>query len=245
MKKAFTLAEIMIVLIVIGVLTAILLPNAFQVTPDESVLKFKKANTTLGNVIRELVYSDKYYADGDLGKKPDGTLIDASSSENKKYFCETFSEIVSVKKKSCSDKVQSSYDYVDLSTLTRDYTDAQYKAKTDEIDTWCKASEKNVGAEIITSDGVIWFQASPGTPFGSQTTVSSTDVRIFADPNSTDEPQVKDYNGFDAAYKVICFDVDGLETGVDAFGYGVRADGKMMPSTRTLEYIQKSIQKED
>ncbi len=243
MRRAFTLAEIMIVFIVIGVLTAILLPSAFQITPDEGVLKFKKANTTLGNVIRELVYSDKYYAEGDLGKKADGTLVD--ETDNKRYFCETFSEIVTYKKKDCSDKVEASHDYIDLSTLTKDYTEAQYKVKTDEIDEWCKAAEKSVGAELVTSDGVIWFQASPGTTFGQQTKKDSADVRIFGDPNSKEEPYVKDYNGFDAAYKVVCFDVDELEDGIDSFGYGIRADGKMLPSTRTLEYIKKSIQKEN
>ena len=69
MKKAFTLAEIMIVLTIIGVLTAILLPIANHSRPDEAVMKFKKADTTLKNVIRELVNSDKYYLNGDLAKR--------------------------------------------------------------------------------------------------------------------------------------------------------------------------------
>ena len=41
-KNAFTLAEILIVLVIIGVLTMILLPMAFQSSPDEEVIKFKK-----------------------------------------------------------------------------------------------------------------------------------------------------------------------------------------------------------
>ena len=49
--KAFTLAEIMIVLVVIGILTAILLPAGFQSAPNENIMKFKKANTTLYRVI--------------------------------------------------------------------------------------------------------------------------------------------------------------------------------------------------
>ena len=39
-KKAFTLAEIMIVLVIIGVLSAILLPVAIHSAPDENVMKF-------------------------------------------------------------------------------------------------------------------------------------------------------------------------------------------------------------
>ena len=38
MKKAFTLAEILIVLVIIGVLTMILLPIAFQSSPEERVM---------------------------------------------------------------------------------------------------------------------------------------------------------------------------------------------------------------
>ena len=45
LKKAFTLAEIMIVLAVIGILTAIMLPTAYQSTPDEDVMKFKNLVT--------------------------------------------------------------------------------------------------------------------------------------------------------------------------------------------------------
>ena len=58
----------MIVLSVIGVLTAILLPVARMSMPDESLIKFGKAHNTLGTVIRELVNGDKYYSEGDLGK---------------------------------------------------------------------------------------------------------------------------------------------------------------------------------
>ena len=42
MKKAFTLAEMMVVLIILGVLTAIILPNAYKMSPDEEVMRFKK-----------------------------------------------------------------------------------------------------------------------------------------------------------------------------------------------------------
>ncbi len=40
--QAFTLAEILIVLVIIGVLTMILLPVAFRSSPNEDVMRFKK-----------------------------------------------------------------------------------------------------------------------------------------------------------------------------------------------------------
>ena len=62
MKKAFTLAEVMIVLVVIGILVAILLPTVQNLTPDEALMKFQKAHNTIHTAIRKLVNSDKYYA---------------------------------------------------------------------------------------------------------------------------------------------------------------------------------------
>ena len=59
MKKGFTLAEIMIVLQVIAVLTVILLPSARNVMPNKDVMKFKKAHNTLYTAISELVNSDR------------------------------------------------------------------------------------------------------------------------------------------------------------------------------------------
>ena len=93
--RAFTLAEVMIVLAIIGILVAILLPTAQNLTPDENLLKFKKANTTLTTAIRELVNSDKYYYDGDLGLDKEGNKIVEA-----KYFCSTLADILTTVKKS-------------------------------------------------------------------------------------------------------------------------------------------------
>ena len=90
-RIAFTLAEIMIVLAVIGVLTAVLLPVAINSTPNENVMKFKKAHNTLLTTVRELVNSDKYYLDGDLGTRADGNPIYVGTDWRaaRRYFCQT------------------------------------------------------------------------------------------------------------------------------------------------------------
>ena len=97
MKKAFTLAEILIVLVIIGILTAILLPIAFQSSPDENVMKFKTGYNTIGSVERELVSSDEYYQDGDLGIRKNGQLIDGTHDGDDIYFCNRFADILSIK----------------------------------------------------------------------------------------------------------------------------------------------------
>ena len=47
LKKGFTLAEVMITLTVIGIITAVIIPVAIHSKPDENIMKFKKAHNTL------------------------------------------------------------------------------------------------------------------------------------------------------------------------------------------------------
>ena len=40
-------------------------------------------------------------------------------------------------------------------------------------------------------------------------------------------------------------DIDGIGKGEDPFGYGIRADGKVLPGARADEWLQKSIQEKE
>ena len=42
---------------------------------------------------------------------------------------------------------------------------------------------------------------------------------------------------------VFCMDVDGINNGEDAFGYGIRVDGKMINGARATEWLNKNLQK--
>ena len=46
----------------------------------------------------------------------------------------------------------------------------------------------------------------------------------------------------DIHYKVICLDIDITNDDEEPFGYGVRADGKIILGKRAQEWLQKSIQ---
>jgi len=243
-KKAFTLAEIMVVLLLIGVLSAILLPVAFNSTPDENVMKFKKGHNTLYTVIRTLVTSDKYYLDGDLGIKADGTLIDSNENiENAKYFCKTFADVVTTKKISCSD-VETEAVY---ST-----TDAKYHPAgavlTTIVDDNC-ANYLNAGEEIVLQDGVVIYQTCPFYSFGI------THAWVHGYSSNTDKRPFADYfddDGFVPIYKIICMDVDGIHPNATPgncvnecpFGYGIRADGKILNGARATEWLKKGLNKE-
>jgi len=241
-NEAFTLAEIMIVLSIIGILTAILLPTAINSAPDENIMKFKKANTTLGMVIRELVNSDKYYLNGDLGIKADGNLIDGTHTGDNTYFCETFADNISTKKVDCfSNKLVG---WADI--------DANDSEKLNEgknrIDTACDDTEGAITSpEIISTDGISYWITSPNIPFGisiKQAHIAiesglgyTNPIRQFGEHVST--------SGFIYSYRIFCFDVDGINKGVPPFGYGIRVDGRILPGARADEWINKSVQSKD
>ena len=65
-KSAFTLAEIMIVFTVIGVLTAILVPALFTASPDQEKLRAKKAFNTLTRAVESLTNSGPYDTNGGI-----------------------------------------------------------------------------------------------------------------------------------------------------------------------------------
>ena len=244
--KAFTLAEIMIVLTIIGVITAILLPVAINSSPDENVMKFKKGNNTLGTVIRELVNSDQYYANGDLGIKPDGTLIDGTHEGDYKYFCETFADVVSVKDVNCfEDKISA---WIDI-----DVADKNNLLKNKKlIDKDCTdTQEKLTKPEITTTDNINFWITSPNIPFG--VTIKQAHENFGVNISTSNIRQFVDYlspSGFIYSYKIFCMDIDGINKGEDPFGYGIRADGKIFTGARADEWradewINKSMQKGD
>jgi len=273
MKKiGFTLAEIMIVLTIIGVLTMILLPIANHSRPDENVMKFKKADTTFKNVIRELVNSDKYYADGDLGvrKMPDGTtrLIDGTNSGDYSYFCNSIADLLSTKKYTCSDSARDGY-YLDLG--------AKYKDVQKFLDCMCATAQKNSSSltQIITTpDNVSYYFLTSKYPFGLSTSnfwsSNSTNCnevygsanycngRMYSGTNNVDD------NGFGRIYATFCIDIDGIPentpypSGCDfniteeksegcgnecPFGYGIREDGKIITGYRAQQWLEKGFQK--
>ena len=246
--KGFTLAEVMIVLTVIGVLAGILIPVANNSRPDEKVMKFKKAHATLANVIHELVTSDKYYAGGDLGVRPDGTIIDGTHAGDYTYFCNSFADVVAAKSVNCKDKLY--YDYKVRYDIRPGLND------NNTLDSHCADAQSDYGGEIETSNGVVYFQIS-AIPFGTPVNTIHTNDNSNLTPQEICS-QAADFapdfclkrlfgdvinDGFDVIYKVFCFDIDGINKGEDPFGYGIRADGKILTGARADEWLNKDFQK--
>ena len=223
MKKAFTLAEIMIVLVVIGVLTGIILPAAFHNTPDKNIMKFKKANNTLAKIVREMASSGRYYKEGDLRYKPDGTTVVPDN-----YMCQVIADLTSTKNVNCSDNSKRNYLYIQpilssasTQTICNANSICNLNNAKDKLDDICDdiASPKGV----TTSDDVIWYEAGRGNYC---ITASSNPECNKADCNYQ--------------YKVLCLKIDNLY-----FGYGIRSDGRIITGLNADRYLNKSIKDDD
>ena len=228
-KYAFTLAEIMIVLVVIGILTGILVPAAMNSMPNENVMKFKKAHNTLYRVINELVSSDKYYADGDLGIRPNGDLIDGTHTGDKTYFCKTFADIITTKQSNCTEQIEYGYTIASDAILKQEVL----------VDNLCrqKANSNTLGMDITTTDRIRYYTV------GSFLFGASLNGRKYLPASLGENPR------FIAA---LCIDVDGTPSEATSsdcinecpFGYAISADGKIYPGQRVLNWLEKSIQEE-
>ncbi|MBR5304795.1 MAG: type II secretion system protein [Candidatus Gastranaerophilales bacterium] len=228
MKKALTLAEIMIVLVVIGIFSAVLLPIARNATPDNDLAKYKKNSSALLLAIKELVHSDEFYADGDLGLKADNTSVD-----DPKYFCKTLAGVLTTKTVNCSsDNLgYNSSAAINLTDIGVDVINGD--SVSDYVDCVCKANTSS-GAEITLVDNTIIYSINPYYHFGSLTeSGSNPEGRLFNLCSSS------------RRYKILCLDIDGIGAGEDPFGYALRVDGAVIPGSRALAWNKKGIYQND
>ncbi len=239
--KAFTLAEVMITLTIIGVISAIVVPVAFHSRPDENVMKFKKAHNTFYQVINTMVTSDKYYQDGDLGTKADGTRAGYTEADST-YFCNTFADLVSTISVNCSmakTVINASHGFSSFVCLNDPPVQSWQISTADSklrLDSVCLQTANEVGPEIVTTDDVVYYQANPQATFGINWDHHGCN-RLFYHPTYTEVDGTQRY------YKIFC--IDGIGNGEDPFGYGIRYDGKIINGKRADEWLEKDIQGEN
>ena len=250
-KSAFTLAEVMIVLTVIGVLTAILLPVARQSMPDENLMKFKKAHNTLGTVIRELVTSDKYYLDGDLGVKPDGSWV-----EDAKYFLSTFCDVLNIKEKQMPEIENGMYDPNYVFGLNHNLDDIKAR-----IDNSCKSKQDDMTSYVLMPNGTYYYQFHDGIAYGARFdwfnnyrnpfyskwdgTTSEAECQALPTRQEQDDcARTHFVSGFYWVYAIFCLDIDRINKDEDPFGYGIRIDGKILTGKRADEWLARDVNEE-
>ncbi len=178
-KRGFTLAELMIVLTILGVVAAILTPLAFNAAPDENKLRFKKAYYTLQRTTDAIMNSDTY-PEGDMSKV----------SNPAKTFCYAFSDMLNTMYDNCEGsnaiKINSGSAF--------EYNPSSSTSSLDTLDGYCSATSvsdpinggSNNLPKFITQDGIFWW----GFDYDFDTVG-------------------KKVNNIRVDYNVVCVDVDG------------------------------------
>ena len=246
-KNSFTLVEIIITLTVIGIVSSLIIPVAMKSMPDENLMKFKKADNQLYNIINEFITSEKYFKNGDLGIKADGKLA------NKSYLCESFADIVGAKNKNCNYVLKNEPEGGNVAICVFNgaagihvYSDEEMGI---EVDNYCLSAEKATSQKIIgvqTKDNILFFEENLFNFFGC--TYDNTGEKCG---HSTGLKYGRMYNANDDIvnctigittnrfYRIFCIDVDGINKGEDPFGYGIRVDGKILRGKKANDWIKK------
>ena len=279
MKKGFTLAEVLITLTVIGIITAVIIPVAVHSKPDENIMKFKKAHNTLFQVISTLTSSDKYYLDGNLGVKADGTILDGTHENDYMYFCKSLTQILSIKSENCSEKLKyadrAHYALFTKTIPTNWEKETNLKVTQNMIDNFkekidaeCQSDVgKQLKKQIILTDNTEIYETNNLYPFGKK--FQGTDSFIYGENKNA---LIYDINGFGVGYKQICLKINSTSNeenkvgdldlsqeknwyystktcddinDICPFGYGIRADGKILTGKRADEWLKKSLQGEN
>ena len=97
--KAFTLGEVLVTLLIVGVIAATLIPTLKNIQPDRQKLMFKKAYTTVERIVTELVNDDYLYSETDDAVGLDNTnTVDVNGNDygGDTKFCRLFAMKVNV-----------------------------------------------------------------------------------------------------------------------------------------------------
>lgn len=216
MKKllGFTLAEILIVLVVLGVMAAILLPAMRKTTPDENLLKFKNTHKAFTDTIREMIVSDKYYINSDFNYDVNGNFLRSSVST---YFCNAFVDIIAPKQYSCNASKNAEGEAISLSTLN---------TKKASLDNDCKTKYYTVSAKntYTLANGAFVYHFNSDWPTDKDSNDIPTSYHLFC----------VDVDGIPSgASKDNCVNEC-------PFGYAIRLDGKVITSTKVDEWLEKT-----
>ena len=249
-KFGFTLAEVMIVLSVIGILSAVLMPIAFKSSPDKNIMKFKKAHNALHTVVRELVSSGDYFMPGDMAFRADGTH-DGDSATHPYYstLCPSLADLISHKEEHCTESAATSCTAstpLILSGAYRAYIEHGMDSFKQFIDKRCDSQfNTDDSGYIRATDDVYYYILRAACGFGIIEEFMYTFSATYPDGTAVDNG--KDRYGFDAMHFIVCIDIDepGSNKGIRSFGYGVRRDGQIISGARADWWLERDITKKE
>lgn len=238
--KAFTLAEIMIVLSVIAILTVILLPTAKNAMPNEDVVKFKKTHNAIATAIREIVNSDKYFLDGDIRVLPNGNCPESRLAYALADILNSAQVI-----EAGSNGGSSICSVEDNFEILNEETFEKMKTYMDNLDTSLKDSPYKILRTILASysaHGVI--KLSDLEYIFTAICTLNNDYYCIMYANGYDVAEDGVFDIRDAA-KILGILNGSSEGKFNTFTYAVRYDGKIITSSKVDEWLNKSIQDKD
>lgn len=152
--KAFTLAEVMITMAILGILASVLLPAVSKVRPNENKALFKKAYYVAERMVSELVNDESLYPMGE------GTAVGLDNVSEVTYDGEQYSESDKFCKLFAA-KVNTINDNISCVPGSRTPTDSNVPS-------------------FITTDGIAWYM--PYTDFDTDKSIT-VDVNGDKKPN--------------------------------------------------------------
>lgn len=223
-KKAFTLAELMVCLLLISVLATILLPAIIQNKPNKSKVMFRKAYYIIERVVSELINDDDLYP--------------TNEEENVMGFANTAEVTYAGKTYSGASK------FCNLFFEKVNTTSGEARCNSSGETPSAVPTDEETEGSFMTNDGVIWYM--PATKvFASEdyapvedSTDPSTGEPIPGTPGGAVEQEIKlDINGISAPnceYSSAC-------ENPDRFTVYVRYDGKVrVEGEKEREYLMSN-----
>ena len=208
MKKflGFTLSELMIAMLVMGILLAVVMPTMTKRTTNKNKMFVKKAYFATSEVVAELINDDSIYATADGICPETGAsgyigfdCLPASGGQNNKYYGKLAYNFANM---------LNTYEEVELGS-TYEGLSSNYDCATYDIDSSCYS--------FTTTDGIHWM--FPGTKFFPKGS-TSTPYTILVDVDGLE-------NG-DNCYEGSSYaDCDEKTDGFDQFRINIYADGRI------------------
>ena len=233
MKKAFTLAEVLITLGIIGVIAALIVPAISNVKPDKNKTAYLQVYDTISSTVNSLAHNSKIYP----------TCKDLNEVDN--VNCDQnplFNTNLPIEPRYRNNRYSGDKKLCSLMATSLGISDADIDAGcTDTVYAFNAANYTNgfANPSFVTKNGMRW-RISPAVASSSDGTVGTyqTDIYVDIDATNNDTP-----NGD----RSCIYDQNNC-TEPDIFKFMVSANGEVTPADPMgREYIQgrKSLIRKD
>lgn len=100
--KAFTLAELMIVFTIIGIIVAIIIPILFMASPDQPEVKARKAYNSFVRAVESLTNGEPYDINNGLLDAAIFSIEATGGTPRADFFCNNLAEYMNIKNNNCN-----------------------------------------------------------------------------------------------------------------------------------------------